>query len=143
MKKSVLCAVDISEIGADTDVLEMAAKLAQLEDAQLDVITVVPDFGMSLVGSFFSEDQHQTALIEAKRRLEDMCESGLGSDVNANVRHIVATGKAYEEVIKASKLAKTDLIVVGAHKSDLKDYLLGPNAARIVRHAECSVHVVR
>ncbi|MCK5168128.1 MAG: universal stress protein, partial [Rhodospirillaceae bacterium] len=26
---------------------------------------------------------------------------------------------------------------------DLKDFLLGPNAARIVRHADCSVLVVR
>jgi nucleotide-binding universal stress UspA family protein len=33
--------------------------------------------------------------------------------------------------------------VVGAHRQDLKDYLLGPNAARVVRHADCSVYVVR
>ena len=35
------------------------------------------------------------------------------------------------------------LIVIGAHRPDLKDYLLGPHAARVVRHAECSVLVVR
>jgi len=25
----------------------------------------------------------------------------------------------------------------------LRDYLLGPNAAKVVRHADCSVYVVR
>ncbi|MEP3300223.1 MAG: universal stress protein, partial [Pseudoruegeria sp.] len=41
------------------------------------------------------------------------------------------------------QLAKADLIVIGAHRPDFKDYLLGPNAARVVRHSECSVYVVR
>jgi nucleotide-binding universal stress UspA family protein len=39
--------------------------------------------------------------------------------------------------------AKSTVIVVGAHKPDLSEYLLGPNAARIVRHSKCSVYVVR
>jgi hypothetical protein len=30
-----------------------------------------------------------------------------------------------------------------AHSPDLKDYLLGPNAARVVRHANQSVMVIR
>lgn len=143
MTKSILCAVDISEVGADTDVLETAAKLAAVDGAQLDVITIVPDYGMSLVGSFFNEDQHQTAMNEAKRRLETMCETTLGPEANTKVRHVVSSGKVYEEVIKTAEHAGTDLIIVGANKSDLKDFLLGPNAARIVRHSNCSVYVVR
>jgi len=33
--------------------------------------------------------------------------------------------------------------VLASHRPDLKDYLLGPNAARVVRHADRSVFVVR
>jgi nucleotide-binding universal stress UspA family protein len=36
-----------------------------------------------------------------------------------------------------------DLIVLAAHRPELKDYLLGPNASRVVRHAKCSVYVIR
>ena len=36
-----------------------------------------------------------------------------------------------------------DLIVMASHRPELKDFLLGPNAARVVRHANCSVLVVR
>ena len=38
---------------------------------------------------------------------------------------------------------KADCIVVGSHKPGLRDYFLGSTAARIVRHAPCSVHVLR
>jgi len=36
-----------------------------------------------------------------------------------------------------------DLIVVGSHNPGLSNYFLGSTAARIVRHAPCSVHVIR
>ena len=44
---------------------------------------------------------------------------------------------------RAANRLGCDLIVVGAHRPELGDYLLGPNAARIVRHADQSVFVVR
>jgi nucleotide-binding universal stress UspA family protein len=36
-----------------------------------------------------------------------------------------------------------DCIIVGSHKPGLSDYLLGSTAGRVVRHAPCSVHVLR
>ena len=39
--------------------------------------------------------------------------------------------------------AEADLIVVGSHRPAMRDYLLGTNAARVVRHAHCSVLVAR
>lgn len=143
MTNSVLCAVDISHPGEDANVLKQAARLAAMDDAQLDVITVVPDYGISLVGGFFSEDHHETMMEEAKKQLNAQVGNALGEAANAKVRHIVAFGKTYEEVLNTANKANSNLIVVGAHKPDFADYLLGPNAARIVRHSNCSVHVVR
>lgn len=143
MSKSVLCAVDISHPGEDKNVLQKAAKLAAMDDAQLDVITVVPDYGTSLVSGFFKEEHHDQMMDEASKQLNAQVASALGADVNDKVRHIIAFGKTYEQVLNAASKAQSDLIVVGAHKPDFADYLLGPNAARIVRHSKCSVHVVR
>jgi nucleotide-binding universal stress UspA family protein len=143
MTKNILCAIDISDPTRDIPVLKIAAKMAAQEDAQLDLVTVVPDFGMSVVGSFFDSDHHEAAMVEAKKRLNAIALAELGEEVNAGVRHIVATGKAYEQTLKTAKASGTDLIVIGANAPDLADYLLGPNAARIVRHATCSVYVVR
>jgi nucleotide-binding universal stress UspA family protein len=124
-------------------VLEEAARLAGLYGAQLDVITVVPDYGMSVVSNFFDKSYHDKAVEEARRRLNELVERALGAEANEKVRHIVATGNAYEEILHVAETDGAQLIVVGAHKPDFKDYLLGPNAARIVRHSNCSVHVVR
>ena len=143
MSQTILCAVDINRPKEDANVLAQAKKLADLDAAQLDVITVVPDFGASVVGAYFKDHDVKTAQDGAAKLLNDMVANAIGAEANAAVRHIVAIGSVYEEVLKAAKLAKADLIVIGAHRPDLKDYLLGPNAARVVRHSECSVYVVR
>ncbi|MFY0679314.1 MAG: universal stress protein [Thalassovita sp.] len=143
MSNSVLCAVDISNGEDDAKTIRAAARLAAMDDAQLDVIAVVPDFGISQVGSFFNKDHHDSMVAEAKAHLNDLVTKVLDSDQNSKVRHVVATGRAYEEVLSLAKTTQAALIVVGASKEDLTDFLLGPNAARIVRHAECSVYVVR
>jgi nucleotide-binding universal stress UspA family protein len=36
-----------------------------------------------------------------------------------------------------------DCIIIGSHKPGLRDFLLGSTSARVVRHAPCSVHVLR
>jgi len=53
------------------------------------------------------------------------------------------TGNAYDEILRVAEADGASLIVIGAHKPDFRDYLLGPNAARVVRHSKCSVFVVR
>lgn len=143
MTKSVLCAVDISNGDIDAPVLKVAEKMADMDRAQLDVVTVLPDFGESWVSGFFQAGFHEKALHEAQKKLVDLCSDALGPERNATIRHVVATGTAYQEILKTAESAGSDLIVIGAHKPDFKDYLLGPNAARVVRHSSVSVYVVR
>lgn len=143
MIKSVLCAVDISEGDSDSAVLFQAARLADLDNAQLDIITVLPDYGEGMVSGYFKPAHRDGAVKTATAALRKLSASVLSEERNASVRHIVAMGRAYEFILKTAKKAGSDLIVIGAHKPDFKDYLLGPNAARVVRHSDCSVFVVR
>lgn len=143
MSKTILCAVDINRPEEERYVLERAKALAELDGAQLDVITVVPDFGATVVGAYFKDHHVQTAKDTASATLLSFAESVLGTEMNKTARHIIAVGRIYEEVLKTARLSEADLIVLGAKTPDLSDYLLGPNAARVVRHASCSVYVVR
>jgi nucleotide-binding universal stress UspA family protein len=143
MSKSVLCAIDISNPGEDAKVLKIAAQIAEMDGAGLDVVTILPDYGMSVVGSFFNQEHQNEAFKIAKTALNKEVTDALGDQANLNVRHVVAMGKAYDEILKVAHEAHSYLIVVGAHRPDLKDYLLGSNAARVVRHASASVYVVR
>lgn len=143
MIDTILCAVDINRPEEERGVLERAAKQADLEGAKLIVITVVPDVGSSIVGAYLEAHHVKTAKDGAGEALKTMVAGVLGEDAQSDVRHIVAVGSVYEEVLNAARVAKADLIVIGAHRPDFKDYLLGPNAARVVRHSACSVYVVR
>jgi nucleotide-binding universal stress UspA family protein len=59
----------------------------------------------------------------------------------------VVTGDIFQvrlaEITTASLVAVIYLIVVGSHRPTMATYLLGSNAKTIVRHAKCSVLVVR
>jgi nucleotide-binding universal stress UspA family protein len=143
MSSQILCAIDINQPDTDAEVLRIAHKMARMDEAHLDVITVVPDFGMSVVGGYFDPDFHDKAVARARELLDDFVRDTIGDAANEGVRHIVATGKAYEEILHAAREAGSDLIVIGSHRPELRDYLLGPNAARVVRHSDCSVYVVR
>ena len=56
---------------------------------------------------------------------------------------VVENGTVYREIVEAAKDLSIDHIIMGAHRPSLADYLLGPNSARVARHASCSVTVVR
>ena len=56
---------------------------------------------------------------------------------------LVRIGGIYHEVLEAAEARKADLVVVGSHRPGMATYLIGSNATAIVRHATCSVLVIR
>ena len=86
-------------------------------------MSVLPDFGMPVVGSFFPEDFERKALDQAKKRLQELAKGWKlkGLDVHLHMCH----GTIYEEILKAAKSVGADLIVITSHRPELKDYLLG------------------
>ena len=141
MHKKILIPVDLNEESSWTTALPMAVTYAKTFNAKLIVMTVVPDFGMNLVGSFFPVGFAEQAMAEARDGLDDLCTRFVGDDVA--LEKIVGSGTIYDDVIDTARRTGTDLIVLASHRPKLEDYLLGPNAARVVRHAGCSVLVVR
>ena len=55
----------------------------------------------------------------------------------------IVTGHTYRTIIEYAENHRIDCIVIGSHRPELSDYLLGSTAARVVRHAPCAVHVYR
>jgi len=141
MFKHILLAVDLEHDESWGKALPAAIENAKAFDSILHVMTVVPDFGGSLVSSFFPKN-HETKMMEATTNaLHEFVKAHIPDDVS--VQHIVGYGNAYEEILRVADEVKINLIVMGAHRPRMEDYLLGPNAARVVRHAKCSVLVVR
>jgi nucleotide-binding universal stress UspA family protein len=141
MFKRILIPVDLDVEHSWTSTFPLAAGFARDWGASLHVLTVVPSFGMSLVGSYFPKGFENETLELAAKKLAEMVAS---SDLDpAITKTHVAHGSIYEEIINAADVLKADLILLTSHRPELKDYLLGPNAARVMRHASQSVFVVR
>lgn len=56
---------------------------------------------------------------------------------------VMLSGSPGVTITDYAKTHQVDLIIVASHRPGLSDYFLGSTAARVVRHAECAVHVVR
>lgn len=138
--RKVLAAVDLGQEQGSKRVLQAACETLEKGDT-LHVVTVVPDFGMSIVGSFFPAGHEKKMVAKAQEELHKFTKAHLPEDVK--LQHIVAHGSVYDEILKAADTVSADLIVVGTHAASARDYVLGPNAERITRHAKCSVLAVR
>jgi len=55
----------------------------------------------------------------------------------------IATGSAAALILDRATTLGVDCIVIASHRPGLRDWFLGSTAARVVRHAQCAVHVVR
>lgn len=141
MSRSVLAAVDLEHDVVSADILRRAASIAQLDDAELSVVTVVPEISHSIAATFFETDVMDKSLTAAKDGLHKLVERVL-PDHNA-VRHVIGSGSVYEKVLNAAAAVDADLIVIGAAKPGAAVFLLGPNAERVARHFSGSVLVVR
>ena len=141
MFKEILLPVDIGDPGSSKKALSVAVELSGVAGASLHVLTVVPGFGMSIISQYFPEDFEEKSLAGAAQQLNDYIGASIPSDVTTQA--IVANGTIYEEILRVATETGCDLIVMTSQRPELKDYLLGPNAARVVRHATCSVLVVR
>ncbi len=141
MYKSILLAIDLNDGVGSNQLADTAFRLARDHSANLHIINVLPDFGMSIVGSFFSADQTRKMLQDEQARFEAWAAETVPADIDHDLT--VVKGNVYDNILKTADKIGADLIVLGSHKPGMEDYLLGPNAARVVRHAKQSVFVVR
>jgi len=141
MFTSILLPVDLSAPESWRKAAPVAIKMARDDGIPLHVATVMPDYGMSVVGTYFEQDFEQKALHHIGEELAAWVSEHVpeGVEVHPHVLH----GTVYDQIIAAADRLDCDAIVMGSHRPELKDYLLGPNAARVVRHARQSVFVVR
>lgn len=141
MYKNILLTVDLEHPNAQVKSLPIAVELCEKHAAKLHVLTVVPNFGMSIVAQQFPKDFEKKVSRAAMDQLKAFVKEKLPADLKA--QHIVGHGNIYESILSVAKQIRADLIVVQARRPELRKFLLGPNAARVVRHATCSVLVVR
>lgn len=141
MYKDILVAIDPGQEDSWKRALPVAVEYAKAFGSTLHLCTVVPDFGMSIVGQYFPPDFEEKALADADKRLHAFIDEHVPEDVRTQV--VVGHGSIYRELLRAAAATRSDLIIMASHRRELADFLIGPNASKVVSHADCSVLVVR
>ena len=141
MFAKILVAIDLDDEAANDQTLDIAEEMANLHDAELHVMTVMPTYSMAIVGSFFPKEHEKQALEGVRSALKEVLDKR--NPPPKGLKGHVAHGTIYDEIMKAANKLGCDLIIMASNRPELQDYLLGPNAARVVRHAKQSVFVVR
>jgi len=140
MVRKILVAVDVEDMTLSERMLAVTSDLSRLKGADVTLMYVAANIAPNAAIQLPDDYQDQTAL-HVSEQLDHLLGQLNLPDGTAKVA--VRFGSVYREVLAQAKEDGTDLIIIGCHKPDFADYLLGPNAARVVRHASCSVFVVR
>jgi nucleotide-binding universal stress UspA family protein len=139
MYRNVLLAVDLDQPSSWEKALPAAVALCRCFGASLALATVVPDWNVILEVQR-SPIAYREFLDIARTRLATLADS---ISELSGIHHYVETGSIYGGILAVAERIGADLIVLSSHRPEMKDYLLGANASRVVRHARCSVFVVR
>jgi nucleotide-binding universal stress UspA family protein len=143
MFNEILVPVDLEEESSWRKALPVAIEMCRKFGKKIHLVTVLPTYGMAMVGGYFPKDFEKKAFAETKTRLAAFAKEHVPGDVPVDCT--VRQGTIYEEIIDTrAKIGDAcDLIVMASHRPQLADYLLGPNAARVLRHSQVTVMVVR
>jgi nucleotide-binding universal stress UspA family protein len=140
MFKKILVPVDIAETDIAEPAIAAALEQARLSNGAIRLVNVqslLPATFMDYVPADFDRAQKERA---------DKALSGLMAGVAvepARISSVVRIGGVYPEILTEAEEWGADLIVIGSHRPAMSTYLIGSNAKTVVRHAKCSVLVVR
>jgi len=142
MFKQLLLPLDISEGEHSIKALQAAVQLAQANQAQLHIFTVLPGFGSPLVANYFPRQSMEKALEAIYQKLQDLVNPHIPEGLEVKLRAV--EGKPYKQILKEAKRIHADLIVIPSHSPKaVERFFLGSTAARVVERAEVSVMVIR
>ncbi|WP_294609708.1 universal stress protein [Roseovarius sp.] len=99
----------------------------------LHVIEHIPAYAISYLP--------QDYLTEARKAVEKEL-ADLAATLPDATAHVIE-GHSGRTILDWADENKPDCIVIASHRPGMQDLLLGSTATQVVRHARCSVHVMR
>ena len=136
MYKNILVPLDVGHIPEGKTGIDVAVGLAE-SDGRIFLLNVVEEIP-SWAAVELPRGIIEKSVDKAQENLQAIANaSSLKMDVE------VRAGHAYQTILDVADEKSVDLIVITSHRPGLQDYFLGSTAAKVVRHAKCSVHVIR
>ena len=140
MLKNILVPVDVTHEKSCAKALAYGVDQTRHYGAQLHVLSV-GDINLDMTTGLLPDDFKDKYRGQIEKRLTAVVKRYVPNDVP--VRYIVREGRVYRQILEAAEQIGADLIIMASGRPAVREFLLGANAARVVRHAQCSVWVVR
>lgn len=138
MYKNILVPVDLEHEDQASTMIRTALEIAG-SDTPMTLLFVMPEIPAN-VALQLPEGSLAKARADAEERLGQLVKA---HNVDKTARIVTKVGSPHHEILEWADRDGVDLIVIASHKPVLADYLLGSVATSVVRHAKCSVHVIR
>lgn len=139
MYSSILVPIDLDEPSSWSKAVPAALSLAKCFGARCTLATVVED-SLAAREAQWSSIGLRELLSTANARLS-LLAGDMRGDAAMEIK--VGTGSIAGGILDLADQVGADLIVLSSHCPAMKDWLIGANASRVVRHSRCSVLVVR
>jgi universal stress protein F len=136
MPKTIIVPVALAQIEKAQSMLDVARQLGG-EDGEIVLVTVIEDIP-GYIAAELPAGLIENAADEARGELRALARNS-GMELPVEVRK----GNPATAILAVASERNADVIVIASHRPGLQDYFLGSTAARVVRHAKCSVHVIR
>ena len=136
MYKTILVPIDIANLDKGKSMIDVATVHAG-KDTQiilLNVVEEIPTWAAAEIPEGILDKSRQTSDEEMNAIAKA---SGISMDVEVRMGH------SYKTILEVAEEKAVDLIIIASHRPGLQDYFLGSTAAKVVRHAKCSVLVTR
>jgi nucleotide-binding universal stress UspA family protein len=134
--KNILVAIDTARSSGNDACMKTARDIARTMDGTVILLHVVEPIPHYVVPSM-------PAGVLAKRKLEAEEETRKLAAQYDCADTVVREGRPANVILEYALEIDADLIVLNSHDPGPAQYFLGSVASRVVRHAHCSVHVVR
>jgi universal stress protein F len=135
MYKNVLVAIELDHEPDYNWALEVARRLGE-SDARITALHVIEE-----IPSYVVSQIPESILINRGPQAEEELKAQLGGA--SDVTPVVVYGHAGRTIVDYAAENEIDCIVIASHRPGLQDYFLGSTAQQVVRHAGCSVHILR
>ncbi len=136
MFKTILVPIDMAHVAEGKANIEIAAQHADV-GAKIILLNVVEDIPNWAAAELPTNLQENT-LKRAQAELQAIANAS-GRELDVEVQ----SGRSYKTILEVADQRQVDMIIIASHRPGLQDYFLGSTAAKVVRHATCSVLVIR
>ena len=142
--KRIMVASDLSKVSRGA--LNTAIVFAQPKGAELIILHVLVPIAPFVPEQLIQPGILETIEVDARRRAEQQLArlAAAARKTGVRVKVILLSGDPADQIIRAARKHRADLIVVGTHgRRGLSKMMLGSVAERVLRTAPCPVVTVR